>query len=635
MRKIKNHPVVDILIFTSVLFLKLWLVCYLLFESDVFYLTGSGRILTFTGLLFLGLTAYFFCNRVRKLLLLGYNAVLSLLVFVCVLYYQHFSDFPSMSMIYLLSQLRDVANSIDYQGIFSYIWLFADVVLGFILLRYFSKRTQAETNRSWSAIHLSVYILVMISLLFFNVIYGLERVGEYEKRNASRIVVSMVGFPNYFAYDIAYFVLNQWNKPEIKDGDIERFAHYFVAQKPDVLKNETYGIFRGKNLLFVQFESLSSFVVGMKIGGMEVTPNLNWLVKNSFYSENFYAEIGGGHSADAELVSLTSLYPLDRSSVNILYGNNEYFSLPKIMKQEGYYTVSAHAYRGEFWNRRVMHQSLGFETSWFQEDFKETERIGFGLPDAPFFDQVIMKLSTVPQPFMGYFITLESHTPFFVPEEKKELNLGDLEGTEIGNYLHSLHNADKGLGILIQKLKEKGLYDNTVIVLYGDHDVELPKEKLEPVVPLNNAFEIIFYKKVPFLIHSAKGELNATYSGIMGHADILPTILHLWGIDPNKWTFYGKNIFSSSKRGYVRIFQGHVVTDDYAIINIGSSFDEARVFNAKTKKEMPKTQEMKDLYEKVQVEYQQSSSIIQLNLIPLILEVQRNEVKNVVRTPSS
>lgn len=129
--------------------------------------------------------------------------------------------------------------------------------------------------------------------------------------------------------------------------------------------------------------------------------------------------------------------------------------------------------------------------------------------------------------------------------------------------------------------------------------------------------------------------MKTTYSGVMGHADILPTILHLWGIEPSGWTFYGKNIFSSSKRGYVRIFQGHVVTDDYVIINVGSSFDEAKVLSVITRKEMPKTREMRELYEKVQAGYQQSSWIIRLNLIPFILEVQRNEVRNDVRTPSS
>src|SRR5262249_53917968 len=134
-------------------------------------------------------------------------------------------------------------------------------------------------------------------------------------------------------------------------------------------------------------------------------------------------------------------------------------------------TLSAVPFESGFWNRRVMHKSYGFQTSLFEPDFQLTEQVGWGLNDRDFLQQMVPRLKRLRPPFAAWVITLSLHHPFDdFPDKYKSLKLDDLERTPFGNYLHTMHFFDTALAQFETSLERAGLLDNTVLVVFGDHD---------------------------------------------------------------------------------------------------------------------------------------------------------------------
>lgn len=613
-KKIIEHPLPDISIFVLIVFIKMWILGdVVLYGRQAFMLTFSAEILTVISLFLIGLTSYYMSRRGRIIYFISWSLFFSIFLFLCTMYYRKFGDFPSLTMISLFSQLGDVKESLFTLFSFKDFWLFIDVILATFLYIVFRKRINA-IKRFYTITHMFVMVLVFFFIVGVSGIATMEVSGDYEQRNASRVIAVKAGFINYLVMDVTSFVKSKFKEEKINEEELQNLRVAIRENQTDLKDGDYYGLFQNKNLMFVQLESYSGFLVDLKVAGQKITPNLNELVSSSYYMKNFYTEIGGGHSADAELTSMTSLYPLDRESVHVMHADNDYSSLAFMFNSVGYETLSAHAHRGDFWNRAVMHPSLGFSSSWFKESFTEDEIIGMGLSDESFMRQSINKLSNVKKPFMSYFITLESHEPFYLPEEEKELELGELEGTKIGNYLHSAHHTDKAIGELIAELKREGIYEDTVIVMYGDHDVEYDAKELNKLFDIEET-EMILERKVPFLIHDPSQTLLGVNESIMGHMDIAPTILHLWGISPVETFFFGSNIFSSEQRGFTRLHQGHIVTNDYALLNADNTEKGLIALDVKTKKEIQITDEMKSFFKKVQEEYKMSNQIIRGDLI--------------------
>ena len=157
-----------------------------------------------------------------------------------------------------------------------------------------------------------------------------------------------------------------------------------------------------------------------------------------------------------------------------------------------------HANNADFWNRRTMHKTLGYNRFYSKSDYEVAKEniIGLGLADKEFFKQSLDKLETINsenEHWYGLLIMLSNHTPFsevdkygeFSVEIKETIDTENgpeevvypyMEGTKLGNYFKSIHYADAALGEFMTGLEERGLLDNTVVVLYGDHDARLPKK---------------------------------------------------------------------------------------------------------------------------------------------------------------
>ncbi|SFA79610.1 uncharacterized sulfatase [Clostridium frigidicarnis] len=319
-------------------------------------------------------------------------------------------------------------------------------------------------------------------------------------------------------------------------------------------KNQYFGMFQSKNIIFLQLESFEPFVLNQKVNGQELTPNLNKIMNNSIYFPNIYPNNNFGVSSDCDFLINTGLYPSRVGQTFYDFPRNQYpNALPKLLKSYGYYTASYHCDNGYSWNAYENLIKFGFDEINESSDFVKKEQIGMGVVDHEFLPQVAEKVSKLPTPFFATAVTVSGHSPFSIPDEHKELNLpSDLNNTLMGDFFQTTRYTDKAIGDFIENLNKLNLLDNTVLFIYGDHGGihKYHKDKIKEM----SCSEPWWFgpEQIPLIVYNKNlnAEINNTFGG---QIDFYPTLSYLLGID-NDFLQYtlGKNLFNTDKN-YVNV----------------------------------------------------------------------------------
>lgn len=347
----------------------------------------------------------------------------------------------------------------------------------------------------------------------------------------------------YHGYDIYYYTNKEMTLTDAQKNEIKT---WFDENKEDLPDNKYKGMLEGKNLIALQVESLENFVIGQKVYGQEITPNINKLLKNSLYFDNIKEQNNAGTSSDCDLMVNTSMLPVRNGSTFFGYPWTEYNTLQDLLNSKGYNTISTHPEVPGNWNWAEAHKSFKVDKIWDASQFDQSEVIGLGMSDESYLKQIGDKLKNEKQPFYTFLVTLTSHGPFEVPEDKQYLNLPqDLNENMLGAYFQSVRYTDEAIGKFINQLKEEGLLENTVIMLYGDHcGVHKFYEDDIKDSPLEGDWWKDNEKEIPFMIYnpSIQGE---TISKEGGQIDFLPTIAYLLG--------FNRDAFDSTAMGRVLV----------------------------------------------------------------------------------
>ncbi|EGT3607418.1 LTA synthase family protein [Clostridium perfringens] len=362
----------------------------------------------------------------------------------------------------------------------------------------------------------------------------------------------------YHGYDIYYYTNKEMTLTDAQKNEIKT---WFDENKEDLPDNKYKGMFEGKNLIAIQVESLENFVIGQKVYGQEITPNINKLLKNSLYFDNIKEQNNSGISSDCDLMVNTSMLPVRDGSTFFGYPWTEYNTLQDLLNSKGYNTISTHPEVPGNWNWAEAHKSFKADKIWDASQFNQSEVIGLGMSDESYLKQIGDKLKKEKQPFYTFLVTLTSHGPFEVPEDKQYLNLPeDLNKNMLGAYFQSVRYTDEAIGKFINQLKEEGLLENTVIMLYGDHcGVHKFYEDDIKDSPLEGDWWKDNEKEIPFMIYnpSIKGE---TISKEGGQIDFLPTIAYLLGFNRDSFdnTSMGR-VLVNTNRNAIILNNGEIV----------------------------------------------------------------------------
>lgn len=316
------------------------------------------------------------------------------------------------------------------------------------------------------------------------------------------------------------------------------------------------GVAEGASVILVQVEAMQEVVIGLEIDGREITPALNDLAERSYFFDDGYCQIGGGNTADAEFVSMTSIYPPQNLAASEAWEDKVVPSLPRILRERGYRSVTFHSNDASFWNRRQMYAGLGFDAYYDDDFFGEEDVIGYGASDEVLFRRGLSELLAMRdagQPFLAQFVTVTTHHPFKpLPAEKNPYRPpAPYAGTVVGDYLSHMEYADRAVGGFIEDLKASGLYDECVLIVYGDHyglrDINPQGQEKEAVETLygGRAYGQIDRAHVPLFIH-LPGQTEGTVVGTgTGFIDIAPTVLDLLGV-PAETPLFGRSLFAEA-----------------------------------------------------------------------------------------
>jgi len=455
--------------------------------------------------------------------------------------------------------------------------LLVDIVVVLALVPWWLRRVRASPRAEWPlrralarrAAVLGGAMMVLIPAPI--VALDLEETFRYDFFRF--IGARQIGVLNYHLYESGRNVYRGWAGGRAVSHDDRRAIARFLNEwrATGAAPSELFGAAKGKNVILVMVESLHSFPLGMRVEGREVTPNLNRLAGQSMSFESFYRQAWDGRTSDGEFTSLQSLHPLPAGAVATTYPTHNYRGFPEILAERGYSTMSANAYYGTLWNKRVMDRSLGIQRTYFREAFRGRP-VGMGLGDAEFLQQTIPLMKRERAPFLGYLVTLSTHHPYRMPDELKKFPVPGLEGTLLSDYLHAVHYADEALGAFLKKLEEEGLLDESVLVVYGDHDAQLgPPEHLEKLLTRYAGFgrrapgfDARYWReenRLPLIIRLPHGEHAGVRSTSAGHLDLGPTVLGLLGIGGHDMVMLGRDL-TQGKDALVVFRDGSFVLGD-------------------------------------------------------------------------
>ncbi|MGE5629689.1 MAG: LTA synthase family protein [Caulobacteraceae bacterium] len=563
---------------------------------------------TLAALMFIYVLLNFFLFRRSFPLRLLFHELFTLIVVADLLYYRFFEVLPSVNDLILINVVPSILNSIEFLFKQSYLLLFVDLIILPLHKYILFKPVEAEPVKLKAA---AIFAFLIGMSLFTD-----AAMSKYE---SSGQIYNNCGIIHYHADQIKKLVekTSYTEESEKKQFDTNE------QQLKKASEAKYFGIAEGRNVIVIQVEALQDFVINRIYNGQELTPNLNSLIKkDTIYFNHYYQQLGKGNTSDAEFVSQNSMYPSMDIPAYRKYENNKFMGMPMILRNKGYVTKAFHGYKAEFWNRVNMYPMMGFDYFVSMNDFRPDEKIGWGISDKAFFKKSAEILSTTKQPFYAFNVTLTSHHPYVLPDKYKKIELYDEHYTTLlGRYLQVINYTDEAIGLYIQELKKYGLYENSIIAIYGDHGA------LSCSDPLNKrlmtgllGYEYNFDESlnVPLLIHIPGSGIRETNTIAGGQLDFLPTMLNLLGIKENRVKLFGQDL-NNAESGFVasqtKMEKGSFIDDEKIfVMSSDGIFEHSKAWDLKTR--LPIDLELcRDGYEKAVSDINESEYILSNNLI--------------------
>lgn len=381
----------------------------------------------------------------------------------------------------------------------------------------------------------------------------------------------------------------QENSEDIEFLDIA-FADY------GEYSNKYTGLFKGKNLIFIQLEGLDNWLLTE-----ENTPTLYSMLNNSFVFNDHYSYYnGGGSTFNSEFAVNTGfITPLSYTQNAYTFNKNSFpYSMANLFKKEGYSVNAFHMNTGEYYSRNTNYQNWGYNKYYGLidiEDYKdETYRLDRNLILNETFNSLIFNTDNEKKLFVDYIITYSGHLPFTntkgvckmlydedvananqtkneedINSEEDNIKPEFIQMTELECIKRQAKETDYMMQLLLQNLEEKNLIDNTVIIVFTDHYLYTIEDKtiLDQYKETSNNL----INKTPFFIWSKdmkRTDINRTTSQL----NILPTTLNLFGINYNPNNYIGSDALNQNYEGIVFFsdyswYDGNVYVENGEVIN--------------------------------------------------------------------
>lgn len=430
-----------------------------------------------------------------------------------------------------------IADAINFSLLVFFIVITIMIIVSYKLSNNYidsHKLNKKETIIYYSV--LSVITLVLFVSIRFN-LYGqtasfsTPRKFYYDNLNDSIDSYVVLGLYEYMYRDVV--LTNREKYVKYDDKEINNYLKSLDRKKE---KNDKTGIFKDKNLIMIMLESMDNYVMNER-----VSPNLVNIRNTKWNFNNRYNYLpNGGATIYTEYSSINGLYY--NTNPSKIYVDLYPQSIPAVFGKNGYRTISMHQNTGEYYSRTTLHKNEYFQDSYFLLDIDPDVDYASDLvmvDNDKYYDWIVPKDGNK---FMSYIITFSAHGPY------NDSNCSGLSEKDCFESLASV--TDKFIGRLIDRLKEDNLLDDTVIVLYTDHQAycyNFPKSYLKTLKTIDKEKNI---KAIPFMIYSTDIE-HEDYDMLVNDIDFPPTIFNLFGIDYDPNYYLGTDIFSNNHRNLI------------------------------------------------------------------------------------
>lgn len=592
------------IILYSLLIISLELIFYIfnnisLSFNMILFSVLSGSVIS---LLFL------FKSKINKIIFIVFSILLTVLYITQYLYIKIFDSFLSISSLFDSGDLIKFIDSIfkvllsNWYVVFIYI-LFIIIVL-FLLRKIEIIR---HNKKSFISNILFVFIMYFICIgtlfigddslyskknLYFNINVPRENVESFGVLTTFRLDLQRILFnfkeKNLYEYkDINgnnYVIdINDYNMIDINfnvkgNKDIKEISNYLSKQSPSK-KNEYTGVFKDKNLIFIVGESFSSLSIDKKL-----TPTLYKLSNKGFQFNNFYNPLYPVSTADGQYMLDTSLVPAE-GTWSILDVHDKYYpyTYGNVFKSLGYKTYAFHNYDYDYYERDKYFKTMGFDK--YLGNGNGLEKY-MGFDKKPSSDYEMFKntfnIYSGEDKFLAYFITMSGHRDYDKKhaivkknwDKVKDLNYSD----KVKAYLATQIELDKAMEVLLKKLKDKGILDDTVIVLTGDHyPYGLTQDEILEIDSSKNKNYYLERDHSSLIIYNS--EVDKLFDKYCYSMDVLPTILNLFGVEYDSRLLIGRDIMSDSDQ-FVLFSNRSFISDKgkyYSNINKFVSFKDKKI----------------------------------------------------------
>ena len=589
--------------------LKVRYLVFILFAVKMFVYYIAVDIPIFSSLsywvtlVFFGLTMYlYYYSTVRTQRILRFiYAIFSIVLFIDVIYYNYFNQLVSVNQIWQIKNIKGTEDSVKSAIPLMSVVILADLPVLWLIYRKFRSRIDEDASKR---ISLKKKRWVATGLIVSIIIIALNplRLASIAKLNSTEAVTvhvkdaveSTLGKVVYNLSSLGTILQNKDVSADVVE-EISEDVMDETGESEDMSDSgqaRYAGVGKGMNLVVIQVESMQNFVLNTEYNGQEVTPYLNQLLKeDTLYFNHYFTNMGKGNTSDAEFSTQTGLYPVIEGASYDMYVDNSFNTLPELMAEKGYYTSAAIGDDKDFYNRATVYPRLGFDQFYNEENLDMDEISGLGLSDKSLFRQMAQNLSQQEAPFYSFIITLTNHYPYVLDaplEATLELKEEDKD-TLFGGYLQTIRYTDEAIGEFVEALKENGLYDNTVIVIYGDHHGLncLDNENYEKMTEfLGYSYDYDTMLNIPLLIHiPGLGEAR-TIETVGGQVDFLATMANLFDLDLSSTVTFGQDLLNADE-GFVAtvayMLQGSFIKDG-VLYEIGrdGSFESGRALDLNT-----------------------------------------------------
>ena len=358
-------------------------------------------------------------------------------------------------------------------------------------------------------------------------------------------------------------------------------VYEYIANKEPTNKNKYTGYFKNKNLIFILAEGFNSIAVDENL-----TPTLYKLVNSGFVFNNFYTPVflsttGGEFQATTGLIptqNILNLWKKNKPKISYALGNS--------FRKIGYTANAYHDWTYTYYSRHDTMKTLGFDSYMGIGNGLEKLMDSKWIPRDVDMMNVTTDFYTSEDKFVTYYVTVSGHAPYNYGSGNSTATRYKAEtenlpySTPVKAYLATQMELDRALETLINKLNEKGILDDTVIALVGDHyPYTLTIDQVNEVSDYTRD-EVVEVNRSNFILWNSEMDEPVQIDKVGSQIDVLPTLLNLFGIEYDSRLMMGQDILSDNPG--VAIFSNRSWVSDY-----GTYFSSGKEFVPKENVEIP------------------------------------------------